>query len=113
MLCCWRLTAADRYLRNFMPDVILKSLARVTDTDPNDAPHGGFEAIASTPELDRDGDVITQKDWEPLPEKITIDVDHSMDVRGTIGSAKPYFDDGGNLRISAKFASTPLAQEVR
>lgn len=96
-----------------MAEVILKSLAQVTDTDPSDAPYGGFEAIASTPELDRDGDVITQKDWEPLPDKITIDVDHSMDVRGTIGSARPYFNENGNLCISAKFASTPLAQEVR
>lgn len=94
-------------------NLILKSLARVTDTDPDDAPYGGFEAIASTPERDRDGDVISQKDWSPLPEKVTIDVDHTMNVRGTIGSAHPFFDDEGNLRISARFASTPLAQEVR
>lgn len=93
--------------------LILKSLAKVTDTDPDDAPHGGFEAIASTPDMDRDGEAFSQKDWGPLPDKITIDVDHSMDVRGTIGSARPFFDDEGNLRISAKFASTPLAQEVR
>lgn len=96
-----------------MAGVMLKSVATVTSTDVEDAPNGGFEAIASTPDLDRDGDVLSRDSWKSLPDRVTIDVDHSMDVRGTIGSAKPYFDNSGNLCISAKFASTPLAQEVR
>jgi len=43
----------------------------------------------------------------PLPARITVDIDHDMSVRGTIGSAVPWIDDDGNLRISGTFASTP------
>ncbi|MBF6060516.1 hypothetical protein IU500_06960 [Nocardia terpenica] len=84
------------------------------DTTLDDAPYGGFEAILSTPALDRDGDQLRTSEWKtPLPDHITVDVDHEMSVRGTVGSATPYLDDDGNLRIRAKFASTATAQEVR
>lgn len=75
---------------------------------------GTFEAILSAPTRDRDGDTLMPDEWKtPLPERITVDIDHEMSVKGTIGSAKPWIDDDGNLRISGTFASTPLAQEVR
>lgn len=75
---------------------------------------GTFEAILSAPTKDRDGDTLLASEWKtPLPAKITVDIDHDMSVRGTIGSAIPWIDDEGNLRISGTFASTPLAQEVR
>lgn len=75
---------------------------------------GTFEAILSAPTKDRDGDTLLPDEWKmPLPDKITVDIDHDMSVRGTIGSAKPWIDEKGNLRISGTFARTPLAQEVR
>lgn len=99
-----------------MTDTILKALATITDIGEaeSDSPTGGFTAVLSTPGLDRDGDQLLQKEWVlPLPDHITLDVDHEMSVRGTIGSAKPYFDDGGRLMIDATFASTVTAQETR
>ena len=95
--------------------IIEKALAAITTTDESDdAPHGGFEAIASAPTLDRDGDVFATSEWKtPLPEHITIDIDHEMTVAGTIGSAVPFIADDGTLRIRAAFSSIPRAQEVR
>ncbi len=101
-----------------MNNSITKAMASITSTsNPNeleDAPYGGFEAILSTPALDRDGDRLATEGWKtPLPEHITVDIDHEMSVRGTVGSATPFIDDDGNLRIKARYASTPPAQEVR
>lgn len=98
-----------------MPEPIMKALATITDPDSaTDAPNGGFTAVLSTPSIDRDGDELARDEWvEPLPDRITLDVDHEMSVQGTIGSARPYFDDAGRLMIDAAFASTPKAQEVR
>ncbi|NQE89777.1 DUF6582 domain-containing protein [Nocardia terpenica] len=99
-----------------MNNSITKAMAAITSADaaPDDAPYGGFEAILSTPALDRDGDQLRTSEWKtPLPEHITVDIDHEMSVRGTVGSATPYLDDDGNLRIRAQFASTATAQEVR
>lgn len=76
--------------------------------------HGSFEAILSAPTLDRDGDVFATSEWKlPLPEHITIDIDHGMSAATTVGSAEPFFDDDGNLRVRGTFASTPLGQEIR
>lgn len=80
----------------------------------NDAGLGGFTAILSTGSLDRDGDRLRPDEWvTPLPDRITLDMDHGMTVADTIGSARPYLDDNGRLMIDATFASTPKAQEVR
>lgn len=88
--------------------------AEIESDDDSDAPNGAFTAILSAPTLDRDGDVFATEEWKtPLPERITIDVDHKMSAEGTIGSAKPYFDDDGNLCVEGTFASTPLAQTIR
>lgn len=81
---------------------------------PTDEGPGTFEAILSAPTKDRDGETLLADEWkQPLPNKIPVDIDHEMSVRGTIGSARPFVDDDGNLRIEGTFASTPLAQEVR
>lgn len=76
--------------------------------------NGSFEAILSAPTLDRDGDVFATSEWKlPLPDHITIDIDHGMSAATTVGSAEPFFDDDGNLRVRGTFASTPLGQEIR
>jgi phage head maturation protease len=77
-----------------------------------DGKFGGFEAILSTPTLDRDGEVVDPKAFDPLPPRIPIDVDHGMSVVTTVGSGAPFYD-GDVLKIRGVFASTPLAQEVR
>jgi HK97 family phage prohead protease len=94
-------------------EVQRKDAAITTAPSDGDGP-GAFEAILSAPTKDRDGDTLLPDEWKmPLPDKITVDIDHDMSVRGTIGSAKPWIDEKGNLRISGTFARTPLAQEVR
>jgi hypothetical protein len=87
-------------------DVTVKAVADSKD------PNGEFEAILSAPTMDRDGEVVDAKAFEPLPDRIPIDIDHGMSVRTTVGSGKPFYD-GDLLRIRGAFASTPLGQEVR
>lgn len=79
--------------------------------DPDD-PAGTFEAILSAPTLDRDGEVIDARAFEPLPDHITIDVDHGMSTAATVGSGVPYYD-GDLLKIKGTFSTIPRAQEVR
>jgi hypothetical protein len=95
-------------------DVITKALATIDTTDGDDnSPNGSFEAILSAPTLDRDGDTLGQSEWKSLPARIHIDLDHEMSVAGTVGSAEPFFDSDGKMRIKGTYASTPRAQEVR
>lgn len=86
-------------------DVVLKA------ADEKDGP-GTFEAILSAPTLDRDGEIIDPKAFEPLPDHITIDVDHGMSVGTTVGSGVPFYDDDV-LMFRGTFSSLPRAQEVR
>jgi HK97 family phage prohead protease len=74
---------------------------------------GEFEAILSMPTLDRDNEIIDTLAFAPLPEKITIDIDHGMSVATTVGSGVPFYDADGTLKFRGTFASTPLAQDVR
>lgn len=74
---------------------------------------GEFEAILSMPTLDRDGEIIDPYAFAPLPDKITIDVDHGMSVASTVGSGVPYYASDGTLMFRGQFASTARAQEVR
>jgi HK97 family phage prohead protease len=87
-------------------DVDIK--APTDDTNPN----GSFEAILSAPTVDRDGEVIDPKAFEPLPDHITIDVDHGMSVATTVGSGTPFYE-GDVLKFIGTFSSIPRAQEVR
>ena len=94
-------------------DIVTKDFP-VTAGEATDAyPHGAFEVVLSAPTLDRDGEVIDSRAFDPLPAHIPFDVDHSMTVTGTVGSGVPYYDESGNLRVKGTFASTPLGQEVR
>lgn len=74
---------------------------------------GSFEGVMSTPALDRDNEIVDSKAFEPLPEHITIDIDHGLTVEKTVGSGKPYYDTDGLLKVKGTFASTPLGQQVR
>ena len=72
---------------------------------------GGFLAVVSTGDVDRDGEVIAPGALT-LPESVPIHLDHVMTARGVIGRGKPFYQDG-MLMLDARFASTPDAQEVR
>jgi len=87
-------------------DVLLKTV------DTKDDGPGEFEAVLSAPTVDRDGEVIDPKAFEPLPDHITIDVDHGMSVGTTVGSGVPFYD-GDLLMFRGTFSSLPRAQEVR
>jgi HK97 family phage prohead protease len=87
-------------------DVDIKATKDASD------PNGSFEAILSAPTVDRDGEVIDPKAFDPLPDHITIDVDHGMSVATTVGSGTPYYD-GDVLKFTGTFSSIPRAQEVR
>lgn len=91
----------------------MKSYAycKVTSLDGDD-PNGSFEAVLSAPTLDRDGEVIDSRAFEPLPERIPIDIDHGMTVATTIGSGQPFYEDDV-LKIKGTFSSIARAQELR
>jgi HK97 family phage prohead protease len=84
----------------------------VKSLDDDGDPFGSFEAILSAPTLDRDGEVIDAKAFEPLPDHIAIDVDHGMTVATTVASGAPFYD-GDVLKIKGTYSSIPRAQELR
>jgi HK97 family phage prohead protease len=92
--------------------IVTKAVALV-DTVETEDPNGAFEVILSAATLDRDGEVIDSRAFDPLPDHIPFDIDHGMTVTTTVGSGAPYYADDGTLRVKGTFASTPLAQEVR
>ncbi len=73
---------------------------------------GEFEAVLSMPTKDRDGEVVDSKAFDPLPDHMPIDIDHGMSVVTTVASGTPFYD-GDVLKFRGRFASTPLAQDVR
>lgn len=87
------------------------ALAAVKAADGDD-PNGSFEVILSAPTLDRDGEVIDARVFEPLPDHVTFDIDHGMSTATTVGSGIPYYD-GDVLKVKGTFSSIPRAQEVR
>jgi HK97 family phage prohead protease len=74
---------------------------------------GTFEGVMSAPVLDRDGEIIDALAFAPLPEHITIDIDHGLSVQTTVGSGSPFYDQEGILRVKGTFASTQLGQMTR
>lgn len=75
-----------------------------------DDPNGAFEAILSVPTLDRDGEVIDAKAFDPLPASIPVHAFH--DFSDPIGRGVPIYE-GDSLYLRGVFASTPRAQEIR
>jgi HK97 family phage prohead protease len=73
-------------------------------------PNGEFEVILSAETVDRDGEVIDSKAFEPLPDSIPFHAFH--DFHDPIGRGVPFYD-GKTLKARGTFASTPRAQEIR
>jgi hypothetical protein len=77
----------------------------------DDAGSGGWEAIASTISVDRDGEVVAARCFEPLPTKVPVRLGHNGGP--LVGSGRPFYSSGNELRISGRFASTAPGQEAR
>jgi HK97 family phage prohead protease len=92
---------------------LVKKAVGLVDTVETDSPNGAFEVVLSAATLDRDGEVIDSRAFDPLPDHVPFDIDHGMTVQTTVGSGTPYYAEDGSLRVKGTFASTPLAQEVR
>jgi len=84
----------------------VKALADTDTTDPN----GEFEAILSVPVLDRDGEVIDGKAFEPLPETIPIHAFH--DFSDPVAVASPFYN-GDVLMARGVFDPDASAQTIR
>lgn len=81
--------------------------------DAEGDPNGEFDVILSAPTLDRDGEVIDAKVFDPLPDHITFDIDHGMSTATTVGSGVPEYLPDGRLRVKGTYSSIARAQEVR
>ncbi len=73
-------------------------------------PNGEFEAILSVPTVDRDGEVIDAKAFEPLPESIPIHAFH--DFHAPVAVAMPFYD-GDILKARGVFDPDAEAQTIR
>lgn len=89
----------------------LGEVKAVEDADGD--PNGEFDVILSAPTLDRDGEIVDSKIFEPLPEHLTFDIDHGMSTATTVGSGVPEYLTDGRLRVKGTYSSIPRAQEVR
>jgi len=95
-------------------NVVSKAIATI-EPAPLDAhdPVGSFHVLLSTAAEDRDGDTLALDEWEtPLPEHITFDSDHMMNVAGTVGSGRPVLTERG-IEVTGTYSSIPEAQKVR
>jgi HK97 family phage portal protein len=59
--------------------IVTKAVALV-DTVETEDPNGAFEVILSAATLDRDGEVVDSRAFDPLPDHIPFDIDHGMTV---------------------------------
>jgi HK97 family phage prohead protease len=56
--------------------------------------------------------ILDARCFDPLPDHLTIDIDHGMSTATTVGSGVAFYD-GDALMFRGSFASTQLAQDVR
>jgi HK97 family phage prohead protease len=88
------------------------TFATVKAVGGDDGP-GEFEAILSTSTLDRDGEVIAAKAFDPLPESIPIYCEHDWKSGALpVGRGVPFYD-GDVVKLKGRFATSTRAQEVR
>lgn len=97
--------------------LVTKSVEATIEPVPDDQadnPNGEFNVILATPGEDREGDDLQAKGWkQPLPDHITFDSDHGMNVKTLVGSGTPTLERDGSIRVKGTYAPTAHAQEVR
>ncbi len=91
---------------------VTKAVAAVESVESTN-PNGEFDLILSASTKDRDGESIRTRAFEPLPDHISMDIDHGMSVATTVGSGVPSYAEDGTLRVRGTYASTELGQTVR
>jgi len=77
-----------------------------------DADSGGFTAIASTGDVDRDGERLLPGAFDPLPDSIPVHLDHTLAASTVVARAVPYYR-GEQLLSTRRSGSSPAAQQVR
>jgi hypothetical protein len=93
---------------------IIRKDATITVPDVDEDFPGTFQVILSAPTLDRDGDTLLPEEWkQPLPDKITFDIDHGMSVASVVGSGTPWLNEKGQLVVDGVFSSLDRGQETR
>lgn len=75
-------------------------------------PNGTFEAVLSSPRVDRDGEIIDAGAFEPLPASIPIHLDHDMSTEKIVARAVPTYV-GDKLVAKGHYGSDPLSQSTR
>jgi hypothetical protein len=86
--------------------IALFEVKALVDGDAN----GEFEAVLSVPVVDRDGEVIDAKAFEPLPAEIPIHKFH--DFSDPVATALPYYD-GDVLKARGTFDPDAESQRIR
>lgn len=86
--------------------VALFEVKALADDDGN----GEFEAILSVPTVDRDGEVIDGRAFEPLPAEIPIHKFH--DFSSPVATATPFYE-GDVLKARGTFDPDPESQAIR
>lgn len=81
--------------------------ARITDSGA-----GSFTAVASTGNMDRDGEIVAPGAFSPLPASIPCHLDHVTTASNVVARARPYYR-GNQLLIDATFGSDEHAQTAR
>lgn len=94
-------------------NVVTKDFPVIAGDATDEYPHGSFEVILSAPTLDRDNEIVDEKAFEPLPERISFDTDHSMTCDSVVGSGKPYYAEDGTLRVKGGYCSDERSQVIR
>ena len=95
-----------------MRNIYGKAGVSAVNADIETADNGGFLAVASTADVDRDGESLAVGCFDPLPASIPVHLDHTMHAANVVARARPYYV-GDKLMVDATFASTPDAQDVR
>lgn len=86
--------------------IALFEVKALADGDGN----GEFEAILSVPTVDRDGEVIDGRAFEPLPAEIPIHKFH--DFSSPVATATPFYE-GDVLKARGTFDPDPESQAIR
>ena len=95
-----------------MSNVYDKAGVSSVNADIETADSGGFTAIASNGDLDRDNERLQPGCFSPLPKSIPVHLDHQMSAEGVIARARPYYS-GDDLMVDATFDAGSKAQEIR
>jgi hypothetical protein len=86
--------------------IALFEVKALADDDVN----GEFEAVLSVPVVDRDGEVVDSRAFEPLPAEIPIHKFH--DFSAPVATAQPFYD-GDVLKARGVFDPDPDSQLIR